>query len=173
VTRRHRNAFGLRRARGRGRSQRAAAMAKQHKEESVLEKLTNKLHTRGSSSSDSADERSSAAVKAQINACFWRLACPRRGRLWMKPCLSTLPTCQRRRTTVAYGDYNLMLVPELWNSTLVAVLKTNFKSNCVESVQTNNHTSSEQLFPEHCSCLFFLENEHCSSCCPLLKHIPK
>jgi hypothetical protein len=53
-------------------------MAEQHKEESELEKLSDKLHGRGggssSSSSDSDDERSSAtaAVKAKIYRLFGR-----------------------------------------------------------------------------------------------------
>lgn len=54
------------------------AMAEQHKEESMLEKISDKLHLRGggssSSSSDSDDERSSAtaAVKAKIYRLFSR-----------------------------------------------------------------------------------------------------
>jgi hypothetical protein len=67
-----------------------------------------------------------------------------------------------------------MLVPELWKSALVAVLKQILRAIGAESVQTDNHTSSsKQLFSEHCSCIFFLEIENCSSCSPSLKHIPK
>ena len=69
----------VRRAKGRVRaSERAVAMAEQHKEESVLEKISDKLHGRGgggsSSSSDSDDDRSSAtaAVKAKIYRLFGR-----------------------------------------------------------------------------------------------------
>jgi len=52
-------------------------MAEQHKEDSVLEKISDKLHGRGgggSSSSDSDDDRSSAtaAVKAKIYSLFGR-----------------------------------------------------------------------------------------------------
>lgn len=69
---------GSARGEGEGASERAVAMAEQHKEESVLEKLSDKLHGRGggssSSSSDSDDERSSAttAVKAKIYRLFGR-----------------------------------------------------------------------------------------------------
>jgi hypothetical protein len=63
---------------GTGGCERAVAMAEQHKEESVLEKISDKLHGHGggssSSSSDSDDERSSAtaAVKAKIYSLFGR-----------------------------------------------------------------------------------------------------